>query len=111
LTRTAWRESGFLWLELAAAWRRGGEVRAFVQPLMAMALGAAMKEDILAAAEAALDVAQCGTDGADSELSAAVDEILRRLAMKASTFASDRSGRFACLCQRWQMARPACLLA
>ncbi len=89
---------------------------AFAGPLIEQLLRTAMKDDPLAAAEAALDVASLlvGDDvpghlpsaARDPDHLALLDEVLNRLAASAERIAENDREHLLGVCDRWRQARP-----
>jgi len=109
LSKVRWDNVRALWSPLLNLWRRCGEATAVTQPLIACALRSAMKDDPLAAAETALDVARdipAGVDRISHEC--LLNEVLHRLAEATKRLPELPNARLANIIRRWQAARPTC---
>ena len=105
----SWTELAPHWQSLVATWRCANGQPAFVQPLLAAMLRAAMRDDPMLAAERALVLAQDVPSTVDAPThTALLDEVLNRLAawVRSNPNADTRS--VLALCDRWTSARRRC---
>ena len=108
-SNASWTELAPHWQTLVTTWRYGDGKPAFVQPLLAAMLRAAMRDDPMLAAERALELARDVPSNADGPAHAALlDEALNRLGawVRSNPEADTRS--VLALCDRWTGVRQGC---
>jgi hypothetical protein len=109
LGSATWIQIKPIWSQLVEFWRNGSEAALFAQPLLHVALGAALRSDPLTAAELALTVSQV-PNGADRD---AHESMMSQVANRLKSFhphGSDELGKLAKLATRWLAIRPECPL-
>jgi len=103
-----WIQLQPLWDRLVALWQKGGKQAAFVQPLVNIALSAAVKSDPLLAAELAIAVARPSSGVDLGGHQTMLQHVLTQLC--GSNLAPSSAERMANLIGRWRAARPTCSL-
>lgn len=104
-----WSEVAPQWRGLVGVWKRSTRTAAFAQPLLRQTLHTAMREDPVAAAGAALAIAEGIPAGADLRAhEALLDEVLESLADLTGQTAGFEVEPVLRLCDQWQARRPSC---
>ncbi len=104
-----WTELAPHWQTLVTTWRCVDGQPAFVQPLLAAMLRAAMRDDPMLAAERALVLAHDVPSIVDGPThTALLDEALNRLAAWVRSTPNADLRSVLALCDRWTSVRPSC---
>ena len=104
-----WTELAPHWQSLVTTWRCVDEQPAFVQPLLAAMLRAAMRDDPMLAAERALMLAHDVPSIVDGPThTALLDEALNRLAAWVRSTPNADTRSVLALCDRWTSVRHSC---
>ncbi len=106
----AWAQIKPIWLRLVEFWRNGGESAKFAQPLLNLALSAAMRSDPFMAAELALTVAQVSPAADRDAHESIMKQVVGRLASVTPDSSPDEAEKLAKIVTRFRAARPNCPL-
>ncbi len=107
LRSATWSQVKPIWSQFVEFWCNGGEAAVFVQPLLNLALNAALRSNSLEAAELALTVCHVPL-GADRE---AHESMMNQVAARLRTLhpdGDDELDKLAKIATRWIAARPTC---
>jgi hypothetical protein len=99
-----------IWFRIDEFWRNGGESATFVQPLLNLAISAAMRSDPLMAAELALTVAHAPPAADRDAHESILKQVVGRLASVNPNSSPDDAEKLAKMVTRWSAVRPNCPL-
>jgi hypothetical protein len=105
---TAWSQIKPIWFRIDEFWRLGGEAAIFVQPLLNLAMSAAMRSDPLMAAELALTIAQAPPAADRNAHESILKQVVGRLATLSTNSSPDEAEKLAKIVTRWRAVRPNC---
>lgn len=104
-----WAQLKPLWTQVITLWRRSKENAQMIQPILQAMVFAAMKNDPIAVADAAIEIAGNIPPTADRTAHAnMLDHLLNQLGTVVPVAAPADRERIARLCARWQTVRPSC---
>lgn len=110
LSAASWNEFQSAWGRFVEFWRNGGETAMFVQPIVRLALQAAMKADPFIAMEQALAIVNAPT-GVDRDAhESLLNQVAGRFVEAASGGHGDDPDKAQRLVARWRMARSGCTI-
>ncbi len=106
----AWPLLQSFWNRLVEFWRNGQDAAVFAQPLLNLALTAAMRSDPLMAADLALTIAQAPPAADRHAHESMIQQVVGRLATMNPNGSPDAAAKLANIATRWRAVRPNCSL-